>query len=64
MLRDRAGTTIGAMAAATGWKENSVRGFLAAVVRKRLRLNLVSEAGEDGRTYRIVGNADRVIRAA
>ena len=58
MLRDGAGTTIAAMMAATGWQQHSVRGFLAGVVRKKLGLNLVSEPGERGRTYRIVGNAD------
>jgi Protein of unknown function (DUF3489) len=64
MLRDRSGTTIAAMVVATGWQEHSVRGFLAGVVRKRLGLNLVSEPGEHGRTYRIVGNADRAKQAA
>jgi hypothetical protein len=64
MLRDRAGTTIAAMMAATGWQEHSVRGFLAGVVRKKLGLNLVSEPSERGRIYRIVGNADRAKKAA
>jgi hypothetical protein len=58
MLRDRAGTTIAAMVAATGWQQHSVRGFLAGVVRKKLGLTLTSEPGERGRTYRVVGNAD------
>jgi uncharacterized protein DUF3489 len=58
MLRDRAGTTIAAMMAATGWQEHSVRGFLAGVVRKKLGLNLVSERSERGRTYRIISDAD------
>jgi hypothetical protein len=70
MLRDRAGTTIAAIMAATGWQQHSVRGFLAGVVRKRLALNLVSEPGEGGRVYRIVedtaspAKADRVKQAA
>lgn len=40
---------------ATGWQQHSVRGFLAGVVRKKLRLNLTSEKLDDGRrVYRIV----------
>jgi len=70
MLQDRAGTTIAAIVAATGWQQHSVRGFLAGVVRKKLGLNLVSEPGESGRVYRIVNDvaspakADRVKQAA
>jgi hypothetical protein len=70
MLQDRAGTTIAAIMAATGWQQHSVRGFLAGVVRKKLGLNLVSEPGESGRVYRIVNDmtspakADRVKQAA
>jgi hypothetical protein len=54
MLRDRTGTTIAAITAATGWQQHSVRGFFAGVVRKKLGLNLVSEAGDNGRLYRII----------
>lgn len=53
LLRAPAGATIAAMVAATGWQSHSVRGFLAGVVRKKLGLNLVSEAGDAGRVYRI-----------
>ena len=53
MLRAPSGATIDAMVDATGWQPHSVRGFLAGVVRKKLSLNLVSAAGENGRVYRI-----------
>ncbi len=70
MLRDRAGTTIASIMAATGWQQHSVRGFLAGIVRKKLGLNLVSEPSESGRVYRIIDDmatrakADRVKQAA
>jgi hypothetical protein len=70
MLQDRAGTTIAAIMAATGWQQHSVRGFLAGVVRKKLGLNLLSEPNESGRIYRIIDDmtsstkADRVKQAA
>ena len=65
MLRKRGGTTIAAIVAATGWQQHSVRGFFAGVVRKKLHLNLLSEAGDDGRVYRIIqAPADRVKQAA
>ena len=55
MLHIPAGATIDAMMRATGWQQHSVRGFLAGVIRKKLGLNLVSEASENGRLYRIAG---------
>jgi Protein of unknown function (DUF3489) len=70
MLQDRAGTTVAAIMAATGWQQHTVRGFLAGVVRKKLGLNLVSEPGDSGRVYRIIDDiasaakADRVKQAA
>jgi hypothetical protein len=45
----------------TGWQPHSVRGFLAAVVRKKLGLKLVSEKTDGLRVYRI---ADRNTAAA
>jgi hypothetical protein len=53
MLRTARGTTIDAIAKATNWQPHSVRGFLAGVVRKKLKLDLVSERLGDVRIYRI-----------
>jgi hypothetical protein len=53
MLRETGGTPIAAIIAATGWQEHSVRGFFAAVVKKKLKLNLVSEKVGGDRVYRI-----------
>ena len=43
MLRSPTGATIATMMSVTGWQQHSVRGFLAGVVRKRLKLKLESE---------------------
>jgi hypothetical protein len=70
MLRKPAGATIAAIMAATDWQQHSVRGFLAGVVRRKLRLNLVSEQTDKGRVYRIKDGkaspaaADRAQQAA
>src|SRR5258706_11789784 len=53
MLQSPAGATIAAMMQATGWQQHSVRGFLAGVVRKRLKLKLGSKKVDGTRVYRV-----------
>src|SRR5258705_5191597 len=53
MLQSSSGTTIAAMMKVTGWQQNSVRGFLAGVVRKRLKLKLCSKKVDGNRVYQI-----------
>jgi hypothetical protein len=45
------------MMKATGWQQHSVRGFLAGVVRNRLKLTLDSDKVDGVRVYRITGAA-------
>jgi hypothetical protein len=56
MLRSSGGASIAALTKATGWQPHSVRGFLAGVVRKRLKLDLESAVVEGIRIYRITGD--------
>jgi hypothetical protein len=53
MLQSSTGTTIAAIMKATGWQQHSVRGFLAGVVRKRLKLKLTSKKVNGNRIYQI-----------
>lgn len=55
MLRSPAGASIEALMNATGWQQHSVRGFLAGVVRKGLKLNLESALEGGVRIYRVSG---------
>lgn len=54
MLRRQYGVTIDDIVGKTGWQPHSVRGFLSGLVKKKLKLPLVSEVGKDGvRRYHI-----------
>jgi len=64
LLNSPAGTTLKAIVKATGWQPHSARGFLAGVVRKKLKLNLTSKVEKDVRAYRITRRAPAKPRAA
>jgi Protein of unknown function (DUF3489) len=53
LLRRPGGVTLNDLVKATGWQPHSVRGFLAGMIRKRLKLPLQSQKVKGARTYRI-----------
>ncbi len=55
LLQSSAGATIATMMQETGWQQHSVRGFLAGVVRKKLKLKLESNKVDGNRIYHIEG---------
>lgn len=60
LLSQRDGATIPDLMEATGWQQHSIRGFLAATVKKKLGLNLTStKADGELRRYRIVNRKGR-----
>jgi hypothetical protein len=64
LLRRSTGATIAGVMRSTGWQSHTVRGFLTAVVRKKLGLKLASEKGDGERVYRIVAANTSVDGAA
>jgi Protein of unknown function (DUF3489) len=56
MLHSKQGATIATIMEATGWQPHSVRGFLTAVVRKKLGLTLVSGKTGEERVYRVIAS--------
>ena len=60
MLQSSSGATIAAMMETTGWQQHSVRGFLAGVIRKRLKLKLGSKKVDGARVYRIASPGGKV----
>ncbi len=54
MLKRTSGVSVDDIIAKTGWQPHSVRGFLSGLVKKKLKLPLVSDVGKDGmRRYHI-----------
>jgi hypothetical protein len=54
LLKQKGGSTIQAVMEATGWQAHSVRGFISAVVTRKMGLKVESTRGADGqRTYSV-----------
>ncbi len=56
LLHRPSGATVAACMKASGWQAHSVRGFFAGMVRKKLKLNLVSDVVDGKRVYRIAAS--------
>ncbi len=55
MLQSPGKATIAGMMQETGWQQHSVRGFLAGVVRRKLKLKLQSNKIDGHRIYHVQG---------
>ena len=64
LLRGANGDTIATVMRTTGWQPHTVRGFFAAVVRKKLGLHLESEKSDGERVYRIAAGKNAADAAA
>ena len=55
MLKSKGGATLAEIMAVTGWRQHSVRGFLAGALKKRHGLGTVSDKPDNGpRRYRLL----------
>jgi hypothetical protein len=64
LLRRSTGATIAGVMRSTGWQSHTVRGFLTAVVRKKLGLKLASQKTNGERVYQVIGGNNSGKRAA
>lgn len=48
MLRRQEGASIPEMSEFTGWAPHSVRGFMSGALKKRLKIDVISEKAEGG----------------
>ncbi|MEQ1515461.1 MAG: DUF3489 domain-containing protein [Usitatibacteraceae bacterium] len=55
LLGRTSGATIKELAAATGWQEHSVRGFMSGTLKKKLGFAVSSEIYDGARHYKISG---------
>lgn len=53
LLKRPKGAAIEELMEATGWQRHSVHGVMSGVLKKRLRLPLITQYGERGRIYKI-----------
>jgi hypothetical protein len=54
LLRRQSGVAIDEIVSKMGWQPHTVRGFFSGLVKKKLKLSLVSDVGKDGvRRYHI-----------
>jgi hypothetical protein len=56
LLGRASGATVKELAAATGWQDHSVRGFLSGTLKKKLKLIVTSVIVDGARHYKISGS--------
>src|ERR1700740_1424453 len=64
LLNRPSGATVAAIMEATSWQAHTVRGFLAAVGRRKRGLSLESEKTDGERAYRVTGKPDEGMEAS